>query len=342
VSKVLNGKARQYRIHPDTEQNVFKAAAALGYTPNYHGRSLQTGRSMCIGVVGIQVGHLTPYWGHVYAGLAKELAEAGYDLLTVVPESDTSRDAVRRALNYGAERRIDGLIVPGHHMHCFDPEQAPGWLPVIALDQDAPGASPTITSDPAPGLTETVAMLVGLGHRRFLWLGCELTSNEADEAFLQQWSTMVHQRNRQRQQIIREGAMGCQVETYIVSEPARSRAEGAGDTVTSYLPGIRKALQQHQATAILCYNDRIAVTAMAAAATLGLRVPDDVSIVGYDNLHADLTVPQLTTISPELTRMGEEAGRLVRDCIDNKNCSPRQITVPSRLILRDSTAQIAS
>ncbi|MFW5845250.1 MAG: substrate-binding domain-containing protein [Planctomycetota bacterium] len=227
-------------------------------------------------------------------------------------------------------------------MFSFDPDHAPPWLPVIALDQDVAGTTPCVTSDPRPGLTETVAMLVGLKHRRFLWIGCDLTAKDSDDQFLRHWSSMVRHRTAQRERIIREAALGCQVETFNVTEPARARAEGAGDTVTSYLPGIRKALQQSDATAVLCYNDRIAVTAMAAASTLGKRVPDDISIVGYDNLHADLTIPQLTTISPELTALGTEAAHLVRQSINDREQTDRQKVVPTKLILRDSTAAAVS
>lgn len=282
VSHVLNDVPGK-RVNEDTRARVREAAARLGYRPNQLARSLRTQRSGSIALVGDEIA-TTPFAGQIIVG-AQEVAMAhGAVLLVVSTGYDSEVEA--RELEELQRRQVDGFLYATlFHREVSVPDPLDG-SPVVALNAycDDPKV-PWIVPDEEAGGWDAADVLVGAGHRRI--------------GMLANVDPIPASTGRTKGFTERVRKAGIDSQNLLV-------AAGDADVEGGYQTAMSILDRADRPTAIFCFNDRMAMGAYRAAAMLGLAIPTDVSIVGFDNqdIVADGLFPGLTTIALPHHEMG--------------------------------------
>lgn len=282
VSRVLNGAET---VAPELRERVQRSARTLGYRPNPHARALHSGRSHAVGVAATYVGG---FFALLFDGLESRLAGAGYRL--VVAGGNGDRDSERATVHDLLNRHVDGLVVflegvgDGDLLRIAD-----RGTPALVLGRIVPGIEERCLAwDQHAGGMLATRHLLELGHTRIAFLGGPENN--------------LHARER------RAGYLQALREAGIAPDPALVvegdfREVGGRD-------GMRELLQQGPFSAVFVANDQMAMGALNALWERGLRCPDDISVIGFDDQAiAPFAVPPLTTIRQPL----EELGRLAAD-----------------------------
>ncbi|HVU36401.1 MAG TPA: LacI family DNA-binding transcriptional regulator [Opitutaceae bacterium] len=319
ASAVLNQARTSSRISEETRQRILKAAAQLDYRPNAAARALANRRMQTLGVAAvIEGGELNHYFLEVFNGILAAAATHDQNT-TVFALHNWGPDAAR--LRTICDGRIDGLILVAP---TFSPKEKilPAHTPFVSIHANSrlPGVI-NIESDEERGAFDLVRLLVAQGHHRIMHL--------AGPAGLIGTERRLRGYRRALAAARLPYTPGLVVETGFSADRGR-------DTVRQWLrshPG--ELLPQ----AIFSVNDSVAVGAMEALAEAGLRVPDDVSLAGFDDsLAARITVPQLTSVRQPLRAMGIRAVDLLLGRIEHRlpNDAP-PVVFPVDIIPRAST-----
>jgi DNA-binding LacI/PurR family transcriptional regulator len=302
VSLVLSGKSAG-RISARTEAAVRDAVAELGYRPNMAARTLRTGTARTVGMVVTDVTH--PFFGPVLRGAQAAAWRAGYAVALV----DVANDPARERASFEALRAgpADGYL-----FFTVDPPEGSGEA-VVAIEVSPPGM-PYVRFDTGRGTDLAMAHLIELGHKRIGHLGSELVA----ETF----------------RIRREHVLGRLSEAELEPvgyERAAFRFDEAHQAALRLLAGADRP------TAVYCDDDLLAGGIYLAARDLGLRIPDDVSVVGFDDLpFAKVFSPPLTTIAIDPEELGGRAFEVLAELMDGG--SPEGVVLPVSLVVRGSTA----
>ncbi len=328
VSNVLNGRSR--RMRPATHRRVDRAIARLRYRPSRAARQLRTGHARTIALVVPSVAN--PYWGTLAVHLETAAMRHGYQVVLCNTERDRRRERayVAGLWQDGIRDIILGSALPSlEHVADF---MARG-LTVIALGlrPDAGGASPaaSITVDNYRGAVLATRHLLGLGHRRIV--------------FLSDLPRVTSRLERIR------GYRDTMTGAGLAADPAliwtRGSATGGSDAggADAGRSAARRVLSRRpRPTAILAGNDLCALGTLAAAREIGLSVPAELSVVGFDDIAlARVVTPPLTTVrqpAQAIARMAVE--QLLR--AQDRTGHPESVTlvVRPRLIVRSSTARV--
>ncbi len=312
VSKVVNNR---YGVSPSTAERVLGVVAELGYESSLVARSL---RRQSTNVIGVLVAEFEPYSTELLKGISAAVDGTGYELLAYSGGSDGGAKVgwERRSLSRLAGTLIDAAIVVTPTMVMSD---AVG-VPVVAVDpHTGPEGTHTVDSDNTTGAREAVEHLLGLGHRRIAHLGGRTDLESARLRELGYRQALEAAGIAVDPDLVRVG--GYRPDT--ADTPARELLDPAG--------GVRP-------TAVFAANDQSAIHVIEVAQELGLRVPEDLSVVGFDNVPESATsTPPLTTVAQPLHRMGAEALRMVLDLLEG---APREqhLQLPTSLVVRASTA----
>ncbi|MGY6020893.1 LacI family DNA-binding transcriptional regulator [Streptomyces spinosirectus] len=310
VSLVLGDKWRG-RVSEATAERVREAARELGYRPNLAARNLRLGRTRTVLLVVPAL--TTEFFAGVYTGAARVAAEHGFGVvLYPSPEGiGPARDPFA-----SAQAALDGVIASSMAADALTAIRG-DQLPLVMLDSDPEGSlgAATVNLDIADGVRQVAGHLLGLGHRRFLHLAADVAS----------WTFEV----RARELALRVAAVpGTSVRTArapISIEGALAAAEAAL-SVPGPLP-----------TALVCDDDKLAAGAYKAARRLGLRVPDDISVTGLDDLAlATALDPELTTVRLDAELFGERGMRALLAVLEGRE--PEAGDIPVELVVRASTA----
>jgi DNA-binding LacI/PurR family transcriptional regulator len=303
VSLVLSGKSAG-RISARTEAAVRQAADELGYRPNVAARALRTGTARTVGLVVTDVTH--PFFGPVLRGAQVAAWRAGYAVALVDVANDPDRElASFEALRAGP---VDGFL-----FFTVDPPESTGEH-VVALEVSPPGM-PFVRFDTERGTELALAHLLELGHTRIGHLGSELDA----ETFRMRRTTL--------ERVL--GAAGLSPGPYA---RAPFRFEAAVGPALSLLDASPRP------SAIYCDDDLLAGGVYLAARERGVRIPEDLSVVGFDDLpFARVFEPALTTIRIEPEALGSEAFELLAVLMAGDEPPPGRV-LPVELVVRDSTA----
>ncbi|HEV7185351.1 MAG: LacI family DNA-binding transcriptional regulator [Actinomycetales bacterium] len=315
VSRALNS-GTEGQVNPETIRRVRAAARQLGYTPNSIARGLRTSSSTTIGVI---IPDLTnPIFPPMVRGIESYLAPRGFSALVVNTDgSDTTEQLVFQSL---IQRQVDGLIfATGHQGHATATESFDLGLKAVMVNRESGGVPyPAVVGDDAQGIRAALEHLAGLGHRRIVHLAGPLalsTSQVRRDAFVAGCASL--------------GLDGTVIETaaYSVDEGLR-----AMDQVI----GFGGALS----TAVIAGNDLLALGVYRSLRTNGLRCPDDVSVVGFnDMLFAGDFEPAMTTVRVPHFELGVEAARLLCEEIETSVITAIKVVLPVELVVRASTAR---
>ncbi|MEU2265917.1 LacI family DNA-binding transcriptional regulator [Streptomyces olindensis] len=310
VSLVLGDKWRG-RVSEATAERVREAARDLGYRPNLAARNLRLGRTRTVLLVVPAL--TTEFFAGVYTGAARVAAEHGFGVvLYPSPEGiGPARDPFA-----SAQAALDGVIASSMAADALTAIRGEA-LPLVMLDSDPTGSlgAATVNLDIADGVRQVVEHLLSLGHRRFLHLAADVPS----------WTFEV----RARELAARlAGVPGTSVRT--ARAPISIEGAVAATEAALSVPGPRP-------TALVCDDDKLAAGAYKAARRLGLRIPDDVSVTGVDDLALATAIdPELTTVRLDAELFGERGMQALLAVLEGR--SPEGGDIPVHLLVRGSTA----
>ncbi|MEV0601538.1 LacI family DNA-binding transcriptional regulator [Streptomyces sp. NPDC050315] len=311
VSLVLGDKWRG-RVSQAKADAVRAAARELGYRPNLAARSLRLGRTRTALLVVPAL--TTEFFARVYTGAARIAADSGFGL--VLYPSPEGIGPARDPFD-SARATLDGVIASSMATDALTALYGEG-LPLVMLDndpEDTPAAA-TVNLDIADGARQTARHLLGLGHRRLTHLAAAVDS----------WTFRLRARALAEAVTAVPGA-SLEVQATPLSVDAGLHAAHAALTA----PGPRP-------TALICDDDILAAGACKAARRLGLRVPEDVSVTGFDDLALATAVePELTTVRLPAEEFGAAGMRALIDVLDGRPPAA-PTTLPVELITRGSTA----
>lgn len=310
VSKVVNGR---YGVSQSTAVRVQEVIAALGYEASLGAQSLRSHRT---NVLGILVAEFEPFSTELLKGMSAALSATGYELLAY--------SGGGRGAEVGWERRylsrLSGTLIDGAVIVTPTVLDASYGIPVVAVDpHTGPSGLPTVDSDSFAGAMLATRYLLDLGHRRIGFLGGrpDLESARLRDAGFRQ--AMQDAGIPVDESLVRLGGY------------AKDRAEG---------PAHELLALADPPTAVFAANDLSGIAMMEVAREMGLSVPDDLSVIGFDNVpESALSSPMLTTISQPLQQMGAEALRLLVDLIDGVD-RDTHVRLPTALIERASCRAI--
>jgi DNA-binding LacI/PurR family transcriptional regulator len=302
-------------INRKTAENIRRIAEESGYRASAVARSLVTRHTRTVGTVVTTIAD--PFAAGVVSGIEDAANDHGFSVLLANSNADPDREV--RVVRSFEERRVDGIIVTSSRAGAvYTPMLAQMRIPIVLLNNQHPSEfvhSVMIANTDAG--RDATAYLIELGHRRIAYLGdrnggqsdserfagYRRALDEADMPFLPE--LMVHGDGKP------EGGMRAMAQ--LLALPARP-------------------------TAVFCYNDMTALGALRQIRASGLRVPDDISLIGFDDLYiAQYIEPALTTIRQPMRQMGRMAMETLLHLLAGSE-SAHSITVPGELIIRDSTA----
>jgi LacI family transcriptional regulator len=289
VSVVLNN-TEGARVADATRQRILDAAAELGYSPNRLARSLRTQRTHTLGMISDRI-VTTPYAGRMIQGVQDAAWESGYivELINTGGDADLEAEAIGALL----ARQVDGTLYATMYHRIVDVPVALRGHPVVVLDSETRTAGvAAVVPDEFEGGRTAARRLVEAGHRRIGHLTEALPDVPAARLRLAGF----------RRTLTEAGVFD---ESLVLAEESIS---AGGER------GARELLSRpDRPTALFCYNDRMAMGAYRAARKLGLAIPGDVSVIGYDDqeLVAAELEPGLTTVALPHYNMGYRATRLL-------------------------------
>lgn len=318
VSAVLNGKETTIRISEATKGRIVSIAAEMGYLPNENARAIKNGHTNIIGVIGKFHGS---YATEMLRGIAKEIDLCGFSIKLVMPENLAE---LRRALQKCIEQRVCGVICYAsdrESARILKSESDRYSLPVVLLDSDGEFEwCSRITSDDGEGAFQAVSYLLGEGHRNIVF---------ATRLQHREYAYSLHREAGYRKAF---EAAGLHPDSGSVMY--LDSAGGADDLKTE--PLLEK-IRNNSVSAIFCASDTIAMLLIVTLSRAGLRVPGDVSIIGFGDLeYAAYSNPPLTTVAQPFLKMGAEAVKQLLKRI-SKAADRKKISLPTRLIVREST-----
>ena len=310
VSLVMRGADH---VSPERRQAVNKAAAELGYRPNAMARSLVQRRTH---LVGVMVSDLhNPFFADVVAGIQEQAARTGYKVLVNSGNRAAAREA--DAMETLLQLRADGIILGSPVLDDEVIGRASREVPIVLVGREAHGPDvDSVTNDDRAGAEVAVEHCVSLGHRRIAHIDGG------------------HGAGAPARRHGYEAAMKRLGLGDLVSVVSGTYTEEGGHTGCLLL-----LAQTPRPTAIFAANDLAAIGALNAIEESGLKVPDDISLVGYDNTSlAALRHISLTTIHQPRVEMGQLALSTLLERVDQDREEPRRVVLSPSLVVRASTA----
>jgi LacI family transcriptional regulator len=313
VSRVVNGKKS---VNPETRAQILKLIKKNGYVPNQSARNMVLRRSFTVGIVIPDAFNM--FQRQLFSIIERHLQSFGYHTMFFFVKSDNASE--EDCLNRLKSEKLDGVIML-HEMknHAFYEYLLRAKLPAITATFYSAGI-PAIHVDEEQASLDAVNHLLFLGHRKIKMIsGDSFTfGRQRAEGFLKAMAAAGLPRN----------------ERALVFVPRYSAEFG--------MYGMRELLlRDMDFTAVFAATDELALGALRVLNDEGLRVPDDISLIGFDDIEiADYLTPRLTTVRQPLAEMGEQTALSLHRQISEKTGSAGNLILPHRLIIRQSTAKI--
>ncbi len=313
VSAVLNDSPSARSIPQETKNRIRAAAKELNYRPNFFARTLRNKRTYTIGVIAEEIGD--SYGAAIVSGIEQYLRKRDYFFLTVAHRHDPV--LLDRYSHILSERGVEGIITVDTTV-----TEAP-VLPTVAVagHKKVKGVT-NIILDHEKAAVLALNHLKGLSHERIAFMKGSPVSSDSKE----RWDAI------------------CRVAAQIgVSVDPDLTVQIDSDDPTPMLgyPYVKELLSRNKRfTALFAYNDISAIGAIRALKEHGLRVPEDVSVMGFDDIPgAAFYTPALTTVRQPLGRMGEVAAQSLLERIEGEKEYPSEIAIEPELVIRESTAR---
>ncbi|WP_168735919.1 LacI family DNA-binding transcriptional regulator [Cohnella fermenti] len=340
ISKSLVSRAlgNDGKISERTKEQVRLTALELGYPLNSSLAAVPSSRTGNIAVL-MPRSHLKDgeFWGHVVSGAEEALHRASFSLVLAGVEGDDSpAEGMPSCIT---DRKVDGAIFMGRVSAGVIAEVLASGIPVVLADVRTAGLKlDHVLADNFRGGGEAALHLLEKGHRRLLFAG--------DPAF----SFSFAERKRGALQAVRDFGDGASASA-LASESAAESASASAfiEAIPSELEGgyklvvpiaaLEEALQRTGATAVVCANDSVAFSVIENLQALGLRCPEDVSVVGFDNVErCEWVTPKLTSVDAGKTTIGRRAVELLLRRMNDSETRPETRLVATELVERQSVA----
>ncbi|ADU28955.1 LacI family DNA-binding transcriptional regulator [Evansella cellulosilytica] len=317
VSKVLNN----YKdVSENTRKVIFEAVNEMGYYPNSSARTLTTKKSWSIGVVfdEDEIGMEHPFFNAVIESFKKHVGKQGYDLLFA---SNRIGNVPKTYIDHFQHRGVDGVVVVNSVLEDPDVEKLmKSNMPSVVIDFDSREAS-VVYSDNHHGSELAIDHLYSLGHRKIAHIA---GSNSLFAG--------IHRKNGY---LLAMEKFGLPLKDEYIVEGGHFSYEGGQDAAKKLLKC------EERPTAIYVAGDLMALGAISELKKHGLSVPDDISVIGFDDIELSrYTTPGLTTIRQDTTLIGKIAANLLMDQINDKKKHYMSVKIPVKLIERNSCKKI--
>jgi LacI family repressor for deo operon, udp, cdd, tsx, nupC, and nupG len=316
VATVSRALQRPELVSEATRLRIHEVVKRLGYTPNALARNLRTARTRL--VVALLPDITNPFFSEVIRGIEQVAHENGYSVLLGETQSSLVREQAYADMVAG--RQADGIITMSHRVPAIPID---GRLPVVnACEYVRDSNISSVYIDNVAAAGAAVDYLVTLGHR--------------DIAFIAGPSSSP---------ICVDREQGYRLALQRATIPADPALTAIGDfSIEAGERAIERLLSQGKSfSAVFCSNDEMAIGAMRALISHGLRVPEDISVVGFDDIrYARYTSPSLTTIAQPKNALGREAMTMLIELLNDPEVPPRKRVLSADLVVRGSTARCAA
>lgn len=315
VSRVLNNN---YPVKEETRVKIEKAIEKLNYKPNTMARSLITKKSSMIGVIVPGITNL--FFPTIVEAVEEFLKKEGYSIALSNTEGDAGKE--QRLVEELVGRQVDGLIVidPSmENLHKGYYDKLSKNLPVIIINGSPEGfKSSSVCYDEEVGTVEAFKYLMELGHKKIAFVrGHKSFSYDIKERI---YKNILEDQGLKYEKVINVGR-GNSIEVVENTEKAMEEVLGNNE----------------RPSAVFACNDLMAVGVMNACFKLGIRIPEDISVVGFDNtLLANITHPKLTSVDLNMKEIGSRAALELLDIINNGLKSRKKIILDTNLVIRES------
>jgi LacI family transcriptional regulator len=317
ISFVLNGKADEKRISEDVRKKVLDHVKLTGYQPNMVAKSLRTGKTNIIGMLVEDISD--PFFASISRGIESIAYKHGYKIFFSSTENDTEK--TKALIKVFRERQVDGYIIappPGieNEIKALMDDQ----VPVILFDRYLPTlTTSTVIIDNFSGSYQAVKHLEKNGFSNIGFITLESDQTQMNDR-LQGYIKAVTEMNQK---------------PYVRQLPYRLSHDLAAETM------VNKFIKQYpEVEAIVFATNYLAINGLKAIGDLGLRIPADIAVVGFDdNTHFNLFSPSITAVAQPIREISEEVVKQLLDALSNKeeNKKRRTVVLPVNLVVRNSS-----
>jgi DNA-binding LacI/PurR family transcriptional regulator len=312
VSRALNDSPVVSR---ETAARIKKAASDAGYAPNAVGRSLATGRTRTIGVIVTTIADT--FAAEIVAGIEAVAGENGFSVVLACAHANPEREI--SIVKSFRENRVDGLVITASRVGTlYAPLISEMKVPLVLVNHFSPGRfAQSVMIDNVSGAREVTQHLIKLGHRRIAYVADQFGRQSDTDRF--------------------SGYRQALTEADIPFQP-KLLVHGNGKPLGAVAPMEKLLSLPERPTAVFCYNDMSALGALHVAVKNGHRVPEDISLVGFDDLFFNpFTEPALTSLRQPMKTMGQEAAKVLFSLLAGEQ-TEHLIVLKGELIIRSSTA----
>ncbi|MGH9733833.1 MAG: LacI family DNA-binding transcriptional regulator [Candidatus Acidiferrales bacterium] len=313
VSAVLNDSPAARSVPERTKSRIFAAAHELNYRPNFLARALRVNRTNTLGVIAAEIGD--PYGSTIISGIESYLRKHDFFYLTVAHRHD--KKLLESYSQLLLQRGVEGFIT-------IDTSIAQSLeLPTVAVagHQAVEGVT-NIVIDHTKAAHLALQHLFDLGHRNIAFMKGPRVSSDTED----RWTSI--------NAVARD--LGIAVQPGLTVELDGEDVARAPENAIQWAKELLGRKQPF--SAVFAYNDNTAVAMMRVIQESGLRVPDDISVVGFDDIHAAAyTNPPLTTVRQPLRKMGEIAARTLLDRIEGREEYVPEIAIEPQFVVRESS-----
>ncbi|MGO4586619.1 LacI family DNA-binding transcriptional regulator [Arthrobacter sp. 2RAF6] len=318
ASRVMKGQAG---VKAATREKVLEAAERLGYSPNPLAQGMLSGRTHTIGVVLADVEN--PFFAQATRAITDTARDNGYDV--ILANTDDRPEAEQAAVRLMLDKRVDGIIVsPANSLQIDHLQRALRTTPVVLIDRKAPALGvDTVVIDNYTAAFRATQLLTNLGHTRIA-----VTSNARRATPEAPFISSVTERFDGVRAALRAAGITPTPELFWI---------GGWNSVPQPA-AIARFAEGDRPTAVLSTDSLVALSTLSAARRAGLRVPDDLSLVTFDNAPwSEAFSPALSVVSQPVSELGATATRLVIERAKGYAGPPREVQLQSELIEREST-----
>jgi LacI family transcriptional regulator, galactose operon repressor len=330
VSRVIHNNGY---VSIDARERVERALSESGYRMNVVARELRKRRTVTLGL--IMHGTLAhPFVAEVAIGAAQTAADSGFNLLFFNSRADA--DVERRSVEALLARRVDGIVFTTAVSAENVQAAVDAGVAVVEIEQRLCEAASSIVVDNYAGAQKGMDHLVTLGHRKIAYIGEAFPEPPATErAVAIPYARFSAYRDAME-------SLGTPLEPYLITGPFPREPGGWASLETGAAVTERLLGQAPDLTAIFAPSDLLAAGALQTLYRRGIKVPGDISVVGFDDTVAKYSSPALTTVRQPMLEMGSRAASLAIALIGNENLEARSEQCQLELVVRESTAAVTA
>jgi LacI family transcriptional regulator, galactose operon repressor len=319
VSYVLNGKSKQAKISEATRDKIFEVAEKLGYRRNAIAQSMKTGKTNVIGFIG---GLYSSYCMEIIKGINDVVSKNKY-MIKLLP-SETIGE-VRSVARQCVEQRLAGVICRSLSEECLEilrKELEPNNIPIVLVDSSfSHNWCSRVVPDDFDGAKQAIEYLLSLGHSKIGHVTNSLTRGFAKKRYDGYTKVMA------------ENGLEVQEDDICITSDIDRMSDIERNKIKIFI-------KQQKPTAIFCASDPLAMEFINIAHNSGIRIPEDLSIIGFGDLeYASFATPKLTTVKQPFVEMGRKTSEILLSEIKEKSTA-KEIKLPIELIIRDSTTRL--